>query len=181
LLVAIAIIAILASLLLSALAPAKAQAQRAYCQNNLHQLGLAMTMYGDETGQFPRAFDEPFPLPNLDYVLSWNVQLLPFVKNDADVFNCPSYPDYFRWDSTPSVLGNLFPANVIARQRPDAGRFQETNPDSRPCGHDRHWRPASRADQLPWLRSRNFQFNVGNFPLSSLRHGFQLSHRRFGA
>jgi prepilin-type N-terminal cleavage/methylation domain-containing protein/prepilin-type processing-associated H-X9-DG protein len=52
LLVVIAVIAILAAMLLPALARGKAQAQRAACQNNLRQLGLATEIYLGDSGNY---------------------------------------------------------------------------------------------------------------------------------
>ncbi len=53
LLVVIAIIGILAAMLLPSLTRAKAQADSAYCKNNLHQQGLALRMYVDDFKVYP--------------------------------------------------------------------------------------------------------------------------------
>ena len=57
LLVVIAIIAILAAMLLPALAAAKEKANRAYCTNNLHQLGVGYIMYATDN-------DSMYPITN---------------------------------------------------------------------------------------------------------------------
>ncbi|MBL9128993.1 MAG: type II secretion system protein, partial [Verrucomicrobiales bacterium] len=64
LLVVIAIIAILASMLLPALARAKAQAQATACRGNLKQMGIAWEIYlGEHEERFPDRRDLKSSLP----------------------------------------------------------------------------------------------------------------------
>src|SRR4051812_30894352 len=79
LLVVIAIIAILIGLLLSAVQKARESANRAKCQNNLKQIGLALPHYHDANARFPPAIlQTPLPLMH-----SWAALILPFVEQDG--------------------------------------------------------------------------------------------------
>ena len=89
LLVVIAIIAILAALLLPALARAKAQAQSTACKNHLHEMGLALNMYVDDTKAFPYVKGLPVGKP----WLCWPDALLPYYKLNWTNrnYHCPAY------------------------------------------------------------------------------------------
>lgn len=79
LLVCIGVLALLASIVLSALIGARESARRTTCQSNLRQLALATQQYvQDNDGAYPPAY-------------TWQQAIYPLVKNDG-VFHCPSYP-----------------------------------------------------------------------------------------
>jgi len=94
LLVVIAIIAILAAMLLPVLGRAKEDGKRAYCLNNLAQLGLAIHMYVDENqGTFPMHTEPRWAHQVYDNYKDVKILLCPTDKTDAQTLGTdPKYP-----------------------------------------------------------------------------------------
>jgi len=88
LLVVIAIIGILIALLLPAIQSAREAGRRSSCQNNIHQIGVAMHNYLDANKHFPWGADlkedsAGNPQNNYCYGSHWSAQLLPFIEEGA--------------------------------------------------------------------------------------------------
>jgi prepilin-type N-terminal cleavage/methylation domain-containing protein/prepilin-type processing-associated H-X9-DG protein len=96
LLVVIAIIAILAALILPALSRAKGQALSVACKSNLHQIGVALSLYTSQSEQYPPwrpAYLSGLNPPPGD----WDYILLPFAGRNANLFLCPASRRFSVW------------------------------------------------------------------------------------
>lgn len=81
LLVVTAIVAILASFLVPAIAKAKDRAKQLTCLSNLHQLGLAVHMYGSDFGFFP---------PCWTGASDWSYTLKPYLEKVGTLYSDPN-------------------------------------------------------------------------------------------
>jgi prepilin-type N-terminal cleavage/methylation domain-containing protein/prepilin-type processing-associated H-X9-DG protein len=91
LLVVIAIIAILAGLLLPGLGAAREQGRTARCISNVRQMGLALTMYVEESDYYPALMSSPAVGAA---EVTWSDRLVPYLgnrTNSISVFRCPSF------------------------------------------------------------------------------------------
>jgi prepilin-type N-terminal cleavage/methylation domain-containing protein len=105
LLVVIAIIGVLIGLLLPAVQKVREAANRAKCQNNLKQIGLAVLGYHTTNSHFPLGSDnrggpEPLRAPRITYM----IELYPYLEQENT---------YNRWDpnlqGTPDGYGGFIP------------------------------------------------------------------------
>jgi prepilin-type N-terminal cleavage/methylation domain-containing protein/prepilin-type processing-associated H-X9-DG protein len=103
-LMVVAITGLLASLLLPALAAAKARGRTATCKNNLRQMAHAHTMYEADFGFLPGCGDSligtnnyPWDFPSTN---SWIVRIQPYTGTNSDIFCCPEYEPHTDWKKT---------------------------------------------------------------------------------
>jgi prepilin-type processing-associated H-X9-DG protein/prepilin-type N-terminal cleavage/methylation domain-containing protein len=94
LLVVIGIIAVLISILMPALSRSRQHANRIKCAANLHQMGLAMTMYLNQW----RAYPGHAGLSSGGVTFAaWPTRLRGYMNNNRGIFHCPSQESGFEW------------------------------------------------------------------------------------
>lgn len=124
LLVVIAIIAVLVSLLLPAVQQVREAANRASCQNNLKQIGLAVLNYYESHKEFPT---NARPNPANTVRERWFTKILPQLEQ-GNIYR--SYDESTNWDSANNVKLTSLPVKVgVCPSAPNPDRL-DTNPDA---------------------------------------------------
>ncbi len=181
LIVVIVIIALLAAALLPVLSRAKTKSKSTVCKSNLHQLGLALRMYLDDSAsEYP--YVVRIPAANSRGISCWFDALalsIPNAKWGEGVFRCPSYAGVaYEGESTLNNRGELaavycpcgsYAYNAAGRRRPTPGEVLSVSPGLgfSICGG----KPLGRPVRENEIRAPADLYVLGDSPTFSARWG----------
>jgi prepilin-type N-terminal cleavage/methylation domain-containing protein/prepilin-type processing-associated H-X9-DG protein len=108
-LVVVAIIAMLVAVLLPSLARARQLTRTVVCSTNLHQMGIALTMYTSQYGYYP---GHHLPKATETAYILWPVRLLRCMggtskRGQVQVYFCPESRYANHWDGTKRLWWNI--------------------------------------------------------------------------
>jgi len=189
LLVAVAVIAMLLSILLPGLGRAKQEGRRVVCLNNLRQMGMAAQVYADQNNDYyPVAYDTPvsdppsFTIREWDFIRTKNYDtgeitvkpgLLWQGKTILKVHQCPSFygnanspgDPYTGYNYNTSYIGGIStavpPARVSDVRRPDACAL---------FGDGEYASGANKFMRAPWPNPRDAAFFGRSAGTQGFRH-----------
>jgi prepilin-type N-terminal cleavage/methylation domain-containing protein/prepilin-type processing-associated H-X9-DG protein len=127
LLVVIAIIAILASMLLPALASAKARARQTLCLNNMKQVGLAFVLYEGDFQRMPPKFSQiadfmnpkaPGWRANCLYLIAPYLQGVGSNTPSSKIYSCPSAKKPGDGSDATVLSSTSYLPNAVAMEKP---------------------------------------------------------------
>jgi len=127
LLVVIAIIAILASMLLPALANAKARARQTLCLNNMRQIGLALVLYETDFQKMPPKLSQIPDFmnpraggwrPNCLYLIAPYLQGVSSNTPSSKVYSCPSAKKPGDGSDATALSSTSYLPNAVVMEKP---------------------------------------------------------------
>jgi prepilin-type N-terminal cleavage/methylation domain-containing protein len=121
----IAIIAILAAILIPSLSAGRERSRRAYCQNNLNQIGKALMGYvNDNRDKLP-------PVSRNGTESAWDLDIIPYLNYQTNVFQCPSDPYRLAGDSSWRTYSANGGVNYSSTNKAPFGGYSQTPPPLR--------------------------------------------------
>jgi prepilin-type N-terminal cleavage/methylation domain-containing protein/prepilin-type processing-associated H-X9-DG protein len=181
LLIVIAIIAILAALVLSAVSKTKARGQRIACANNVRQLGMVMSLFVTDNHAYPLSVNPDFRKGSYpDFWSTWHVALqqngLIFSQNPTNNRYASIWIHEGVWQCPSAQTPASFPSNRVyfSYGYNGFGLSAETDTSSLGLGGQHVWIPRQKIVPAPPIRESEI---VNPSQMIAIGDGFVGNHR----